>query len=234
MGLCPNAQASEVKFLWRNSLLSTVVHSALWRGGRRSLRDRPTFDKTKGLSQKHVSWNSSVHEKKWVAFSPSPSRPAAAQSHCFGVDGVSAAWVRQWPFLTANEEDLGNKHVSSVSTWTKCWSSFALRLMSWLTQGLPSGSIELVSAKGDKDIVFPVMGFSYFVLYCVWVGGRDGCDVQKKASAECWASSSPAPPFLPGNKVSHWSYFIQSRWPGSSWDPPISAQHCSDCSPPSQ
>lgn len=43
--------------------------------------------------------------------------------------------------------------------------------MSWLTQGLPSGSIELVSAKGDKDIVFPVIGFSYFVLYCVceWV-----------------------------------------------------------------
>lgn len=43
--------------------------------------------------------------------------------------------------------------------------------MSWLTQGLPSGSIEFVSAKGDKDIVFPFMGFSYFVLYCVceWV-----------------------------------------------------------------
>lgn len=39
--------------------------------------------------------------------------------------------------------------------------------MSWLIQGLPSGSTELVSAEGDKDIVFPFMGFNDFVLYCV-------------------------------------------------------------------
>lgn len=73
--------------------------------------------------------------------------------------------------------------------------SFALRLMSWLTQGLPSGSTELALAEGDKGIVFPLMGFSYFVLYCVcvWVA-KMGVVVQEKASAGCWASSSPAPP----------------------------------------
>lgn len=50
----------------------------------------------------------------------------------------------------------------------------------------------------------------------------------------CWASSSPAPPsFI---ETGFLSEAISSRpaGQGALWDPPISAQHCSDCSPSSQ